>query len=246
VSIERVVFFLVDRVCVVKRRPMKPWCKRVVLMGAGVLCLNAVFCRADVIIGLQDWDTKPLESEGVGAWVDDNNAVTLTREVSGDGYLKIAYDAGAAEKAVTVQVPATELFAGGWDDSMWVEFNFWADEPNNTLQLVWSPADSTDVWGLTLAKPTGGGTPDDYRASCKYDEGWELQTGPTPDMSEFLNDLDQIDWIGLYIVQAGDAAESFGLDDLHLMVPEPAEWAFMGALVLLAGIYVLRGRRRVA
>ena len=46
--------------------------------------------------------------------------------------------------------------------------------------------------------------------------------------------------IGIYVYRDGYSAETYGLNDFNLMVPEPAEWAFLGVAVIVAAAALRR------
>ncbi len=216
-------------------------------LGLGVLCLlfalpSGIYAKS--IIAIHDWDTTP-DPNTWGA--DGSSASVSVPNDGGDDYLQISFPGGidsgpGSQWYETVSTPATDLFTGTWITDFWIEFDFWADDAvPDTLQIRWGDNESGRTWGNTI--DTSGVGIDSW-GSLSSDtfsdvENWRID--PFATQSEFLSDLDSIDWIGVYIFRDGTDAEVYGVDDYKLMVPEPAEYLLLFAAL---GTALVAMRRR--
>ena len=213
-------------------------------LGAGLVSLVFIMPTvviADVIIAEHDWDTT-----GIGSWDSQDGNSTVTDNT---GYLQISFPLGApglGESYDTVSTPKDDLFAGTWTTDYWIEFDFWAqDVVPDTLQIHWG-AESGNTW-VNAIDTSGVGI--DSWASLRTDtfdyENWS--SGPYEiEESEFLTDLNDINWIGIYIERGGSGAELYGVDDFKLMVPEPAEYLLLFAALGTAVIAMRRKKNSLA
>jgi hypothetical protein len=216
---------------------------------AGLLLLFARTAGAIIVPGSQtfDWDTHP--SAGVGDWTVLGSAAGIG-EGSGSGgsgdWLQIDFpDVSGDPGAVwydTIYVPADNLFAGSWDSSMFLEFDFFAeDAPPAGLEVRFG-VDGGNTWGFDV--DMSGMETDNwqtFQASLSDWEDWRINPFLTED--DYLADLEGLDWIGIYLYRDGPGEHTFGLDDFNLMVPEPAEIAFLGG-ALAAIMASVRKRKK--
>ena len=218
----------------------------------GLLCVSAfaalclVFASslsANTILGQHDWDTTP--ASGVGNWTTEGDSdVSLSEDTSNgsDHWLKITFDSGidpgpGSQWYETISVPAADLYTGTWETENWIEFDFWSEDVvPDTLQVRWHGTASDEIWGYTL-NPSGVGSWGSYSAPFANWEDWKLN--PFVDESDYLADLNSIDWIGVYIFRDGTDEEIYGLDDFGLNVPEPEEYMMLAA-ALVAAFLALR------
>ena len=221
---------------------MKPETKSVNAWGMLMTLLaSVVSVSAGSIVGIIDWDTPPATG-----WISDDAAVAVstTSGSGGDGqWLRIDFDDGDPAD-VLVSGSAADLFAGTWRSEYWIEFDFWAETTlPDMLQVRWGAEGSTNIWGQTVTPSGGVGTWQTLRATSLGDDAnWDIGLG---DPSEYLADLSSIDWIGVYIDRGTTSgADSYGVDDYSLMVPEPAE-IMMLAAAFGVGLLVWRRMRLV-
>jgi hypothetical protein len=205
-----------------------------------LIVMQATVGRANTIVGdPADWDTNP--ADGVGTWVRLGTAATVgedTFTTPGDHFLTIDFSGAEAD---TVRGDAVTLFTGTWQTEYWIEFDFWASETPAALEVRWADNDGAGrVWHNTVS-PGGAGSWNTLRTDSFSDytnwkdaEGWSQEN--------FLNDLDSIDWIGVYISHADADGGSYGVDDFQLMVPEPSEYAMLAA-ALMTAVFVMRRKR---
>jgi len=60
---------------------------------------------------------------------------------------------------------------------------------------------------------------------------------------EFLSDLSDIEWVGLYIDRNTALEQFYGVDNFSLMIPEPGELIMLA--FALIGVWISHRRRRV-
>lgn len=208
--------------------------KRTAMIAWTALCWLLSRADASTIVGLIDWDPPPSVP-----WVADGDA-SITVQGGADQWLQISFTGDPLPEWVLASGSATDLFAGAWSSDAWIEFDFWASSSiPDALQIRWGSA-STNVWGNTLTPSVSGiGSWQTLRTDTLGSvTDWNIGLG---DPDEFVADLSSIDWIGLYIYRDGTDPEVYGVDDVSLMVPEPAEVLLLCAAF---GVVVLVLRRR--
>lgn len=210
---------------------------------------------ANNILGLHDWSTNDNPTANTWVDLDDNAVITLTdlyapAETDGNpgGWLQIDYDATTdigPYPTDYIYTPSEELFSGTWDDTMSINFDFWA---SNTvpalLQVVWHTTNASDnIWSFALTDP-GTNSWTDYIVSLAYDEALWTGTG-IGDESQYLADLADIDWIGIGIRRFGTSTEFYGIDNFALTIPEPAEiFMLAAALITSAGSFRRKKKKK--
>lgn len=208
-------------------------------LAIGVTCAVA---RGDGIVAIHDWNDGMLQN-----WTEDQAWASLAHSGTGgignSGYLQAQFTAGRGlgQEDTVVYVSATNFFAGTWREDMWVEFDFWAqDVVPSSIAVQWESDDSTrweqnvfDSATDTLALQTWT----TFGASFEYTY-WS-STG-NPSEQEYLDDLANINWIGVYIFDGTGNDNLYGLDDFKLMIPEPSEYALAAAAMLVMLMSVRR------
>ena len=216
----------------------------------GVLALllmaSAGPATAGIVLGRQDWDTNP--ANGVGNWTTLGSAASVSENTANpaDHWLQIDFPslAGNAPGSAwyeTIYTPANDLFAGAWESRDFFRFDFFAaDAVPAGLQVRWGTTGG-DTWGQSLS--VSGQQTNQWQTYEAWLNNWETwRINPFLSEDDYLTDLESIDWVGVYVYRSGTAAEEYGLDDFNLMVPEPAEAAFL-ASALIAVAATLRRRR---
>jgi len=204
--------------------------------GAIVLLtlLAGPVAQAGIVLGEQNWDTDP--ATGIGSWTTAGNAATLTlNDDLDDNWLQITFPGDVDPEPgdhwnETIYMPAADLYVGDWNTNMWITFDFWAETTvPAALQVRWYGEGGDTEWGYPLTGATIGQW---TRFTAPLANWADWQISPFVDVNHFLNDLESINWIGIYLERDGYLEpEIYGIDDFALMVPEPAE-----VILLLAGI----------
>jgi len=202
-----------------------------------LFCAGAA--EANIIMAENDWDTTP--AGGVGNWSPRGTSASVienTSDASSD-FLEIDFPGGIASGSgdqwhETVSTPSDDLFAGTWQTDFWIEFDFWAkDTQPDTLQIRWHGTANDNVYGYGVSPTAAVGDWQTLKtATFSSVDDWRL--GPGVTQSDFLADLDSIDWIGVYFFRNGTDAEVYGIDDFKLMVPEPSQYIMLGFALLTA------------
>ncbi len=220
----------------VMQKMVSGWAFIMVLIA---LMIAAVPAFAGTIVGIIDWDANPPTTP----WVANPVSVSVAPTNDGNQWLRIDFEADDPLD-VLVFGSAADLFVGTWRSEFWIEFDFWAETTlPDTLQVRWGAGgDSTNIWGNAVTPSGGIGTWQTLRtASLGNVADWNIGL-VNPD--DFLTDLSAIDWIGVYIERGGSGNESYGIDDVSLMVPEPAEIMLLAA-AFGVGLLVFRRMRLV-
>jgi len=231
------------------RQIFKIWMPAV--LWVAILVSGVPDSGAGSIVGSFDWTTAG-DLEG---WSSGEGWVTLSNPGTGgvdeDGYLNIHFDPTSefppTDWFALAKVDAASLFAGTWQSSMWVEFDFWAEDVQpEYVQVRWT-GESGNQWSDTVFD-SGESTMQTqtwaHLMSAQFESyaDWDYGSGS---QQEFVDDLATIDWIGVYVWRNSTDAQDYGLDNFNLMVPEPAEWTMILASVAVTVLSVRR-RRRIA
>lgn len=231
--------------------------KRVNVQIAVVLVayvLMAFTARGDALVAINDWDPGPHAWTNLpygSGWA--NLDIPATGGSTG-GWLRITFpetfesELEEQEWSDTIYTPVENLWSGTWVTNMVVQFDFWySNTAPEYIQVRWADSDTNRVWRSTVF---------DSDTDSMSETNWTTITSPFMSDSElwgggaigtqaqFLQDLDSIDWIGLYIWR-GSADESiYGIDDFKLLVPEPTEYMMLAAalLTILASVRSSRFR----
>ncbi len=226
---------------------------RVMGLALLVLCSVTPVVYPNIILGNEDFES------GVGSptWGADQGYVTITHGdgLDGhDGYLDIEYDPsrGAAEADSVVYTDADAFFTGAWDDASedgaWIEFDFWADDNTPHDFELRFEGTSGEVWRYDFSTASLGAGWASFNASLAWNDSlWYYGEFGGGSEATFLNDLQNIDWIGIYINDDDYTdANNYGLDNWQLMVPEPAEYALAFSALAVMWLSVRRKRKPVA
>jgi hypothetical protein len=208
--------------------------------------------QADSILGQFNWNSgPPYTTEG---WTTSDGWVNLSNPgiggIGGSGYLKISMPAPAPEMPgegwwAFTYVSADSLFAGDWKDKFLQTQFFAPDIQPDYVQIRWSSNNDGAWWRATVFDSNVSTMP----------AGWNMLTSPTLTNWEdwdfggggenFLSDLQNIDWIGVYIRRNTGIPQDYGIDDFRLMIPEPSQ-TIMLAAALLAAVLALRRKQKAA
>lgn len=220
--------------------------------AASILFLSAPASGMEVKAS-NDWN-----SAGLSGWTNSQTWISQNNPMAGGntgGYQQVNFDATtwfSGEDYGLVTNQAANFYAGTWTTQMWFELDFWASNTAPVaVQVQWGASNDTGrTWSYqafhetnaTMATETwtGLGT-----VGLKDHTQWDqYDAGDTWTQGDFVSDLASIDWIGVYIWRSGIAAQDYGIDNFHLMVPEPAEIILL--IVALSSAAVLLERRRRA
>jgi hypothetical protein len=228
---------------------MKMWVTRYTKIFMAVLIPAAIMLAwqgtvyGDVTLGSYDWDNP---ADGVDGWSSMQGNTALQRqETDGDGWLGIefAQSTEPEDSEDIVYVSADNLFAGQWSTNMWVEFDFWSSNTvAESLQVRWATNSLADQWSYSVDASASSNNWTTYTASFRDWNDWAGFAGATE--ARYLEDLANIDWLGIYIERGSTAQENYGLDDHKLMVPEPGEWLML-AVSCIVSVWGIKKRNRV-
>jgi hypothetical protein len=219
-------------------------CRRgaLVFLFAGLLAHPAA---AGLILGQYDWDTANTN------WQTDHGFAELQRIPTNghpNGWLEFVLpattnsDYDAPNQWDIAKVDASSLFAGGWRTNMWIEFDFWSTNTTPpAVQVRWQSSLTNYVWAYNVSPLAGGGW-NTLRAPLANWDDWNTLGGGS--LEQYLDDLATIDWVGVYIHRTGLGAETYGLDDFRLMVPEPGQLLMLGTTLAVSWLSLRRQRKR--
>ena len=203
-----------------------------VCLVASAMCAGVA--SADVVGQMHDWDLYP----GAGGWASSNGWVNLTTPTSGGntgGFLSVTFpgvdpsgEPGDPGWQELIYTPATSLFAGTFAVSNFFQFDFWASNVlPSSVQVRWqSRTNSSRIWGAqVISDPTVTGVWQALTSpSLASFSDWEIDGFAS--QGEFLSDLGDVAWVGLYIDRNSALDQMYGVDNFALIflgVPEPAE-----------------------
>ena len=220
--------------------------KRFVYILTGLVlvgCWAAPAACGGVVLASNTWDST------IEDWSADEGHVDVHHDTGSGGFLETTFDSGRGpgEIETIVYQRASTLFAGNWTDTMWIEFDFFAqDETPDFLELRFEGTASGDYWGylLTPSSPVGDWTT--YSVALDHaDTQWFHGEGTSRGSeSDFLDDLGAIDWVGVYINDGTVDGNRYGLDNFQLMVPEPAEYALAFSALAVTWLSVRKRRQK--
>lgn len=195
--------------------------------------------------GNQGWG--PNNPFGQGPIVVDNAAGGY----DGNGYLRISFPQQGTPNPGSVDVwnnavngPFTgDYYAMGDLNAVYFSFQFYASNSlPSELSLYLHGANATWQFNLGAQSASIGGWTA-YQASLSYLAGWQRIGVPqVNDSTLFYTDMQNIDWIAVYVSRNGDTGdEVFGLDNAVFSIPEPGVMCMLSA-VLLSMFGVFRGQ----
>lgn len=192
---------------------------------------------------------EPMDWSGSEGWTSVYNNATVTdpQAVGGNpgGYLDINFpsdpDVGNPNEFWDVfQAPATNLFAGSYSNQIGFEFDFWSDTVAPSVLQVRFGGQSGNEWGYTVDP---GSTQSWNRLLAPFDSYADWLIEPFLTQDDFFADLENIEWIGIYILRGpGSDSQVFGIDNFTLTIPEPAQLLMLAAA--MASTFISRRRRR--
>lgn len=200
---------------------------------------------ATVIMGEIDWnppDPSSTFSSQYGSTVVDYP--TTGGNPSDGGWMRIQFPETTSEPGPdwydVLYVPATNLFTGQWITQMWVQFDFWQSNlVAGALQIRWGTTNAgAGVWRSPVTIPSGLDT---WTTVAQSFQSWQSWQYPGSTEAQYLADLQNIDWVGVYIFRNTGDEQIYGIDNFRLMIPEPAELFLLVSVVAASG---LSGRRR--
>jgi len=121
-----------------------------------------------------------------------------------------------------IKVDAANLYAGVWDSTKIIEFDFFAEDYSPVaLQVRWQSTTNENFWAYDLT-PGLTNTWTSYTASFGNWESWKYAGA---DAAQYASDLTDVDWIGIYIFRNTANAQDYGVDDFALVqpIPEPSQ-----------------------
>lgn len=223
--------------------------RSVAVLAATLLIAAPV--SGNVILGQHDWDTDTLHG-----WASQDGWTTVAREPTGGvdttGWMSITFTNDSEDPGPwwydTISTPKTNLFAGSWTSSQWIEFDFWASntEPS-AIQVQFGDTATNLVWRYDVFNSetddmalTNWTT---YTASFANWEDWKIQS-PGYTENNYLANLDSIDWIGVYIYRNTAAEQIYGIDNFMLMIPEPVECLMLAAAAISSAMSLRKKKKR--
>ena len=224
--------------------------KRIALLGTVivVLVLAGNSFAAPTIGSIETWDS------GTAGWVLDNRGNPNIAPLSNPSdYLQLTFQGGGSPRDA-VMYTTTPGFIGNWyamQSDFTVLFSIKAEQvAPSSLGLYFHNANGNE-WVYYLTPPTAGNTKAYSLAtsllSLKDYNQWQnltLNVGAV-DLATWASDFSSIDRFGIYLLEnAGFGSdESYALDNLRLMVPEPESvWLIIAALASLGVTF--RGKMR--
>lgn len=124
----------------------------------------------------------------------------------------------------------------GIGNDLLVQFRFYAEsyQPSG-LALYFHSDTSGRTWVYNLGLPTVGVWAG-YSVGMGSMGGWAREDLTPPDSADFLADLADVDWIGLYVIRnPNTSSQNYGLDDFQLAVPEPQTICLLLAAMMSLG-----------
>jgi len=194
------------------------------------------------ILGQEDWD--PISS--AAAWTN-LRGWTSPATPNADGNtgesLRMTFPYVAASETGRydgVCLRASNLFAGAWATNMPIRFDFWASNNSpGAAQVQWGTNGlGGDIREAVVDTP-GTGTWTTLNASLLNWSNW-MYDGAIE--AQYLSDLASIDWIGVPIDRHTAGHPIHGIDNVMLMIPEPAGCLMLVLALVTMGISVRRKR----
>jgi len=129
-------------------------------------------------------------------------------------------------------------YLAGYGNALYVTFDLLAENfLPSSMALYFHSSVSGNTWAYNLAAPGSLGVWTGYQVSfasgLAVPGGWQFAGGPGGTPSQFIADLGNVDWIGIYISRFGSTLEEdYGLDNFLLHVPEPGTLYVLSAVLL--------------
>lgn len=183
-------------------------------------------------IATHDWDPTP----GPGVWSSEYGWAGVDTPAAGgnpDGWLRVTFantsDAPGPSWTDIINTPAANFYAGTWSQGSWLQFDFWAsNQIPNSLQVRWKSTTNSYIWGNPVEVPASTGSWVTIQSSSFANwDNWDIDGFASEE--QFLADLNSIEWIGIRIQRTTEFEQIYGIDNVMLMIPEPAEWIMLAA-----------------
>jgi len=201
---------------------------------------------ATVILGEIDWNTP--ETSSTFSSLNGSTVVDYPStggNPSGGGWMRVEFPETTSEPGTNwydvLSVPATNLFTGSWTTQMWVQFDFW--ESNlvaGAVQIRWKSTINSSVWRAPLTIPSALNT---WTTVAQSFDNWQSWQYPGATEAQYLADLQNIDWVGVYIYRNTTDEQIYGIDNFRLMIPEPTELFLLLSAVVASGLSARRRRK---
>jgi hypothetical protein len=227
--------------------------KRYFNARAHVACVAAVVvlatvsgAQADIVLGISDWDTN------LDPWTNQYGWTTIGRASPGGntgGWLRVTFTNTTAEVPDSswsdiARTSATNLYTGTWTTQMWITFDFWqSNVVAGAIQVQWKSLTNSDIWGYALTPPAITGGTNWTTLTAPLLNWWDWAY-PFATEQQYLADLSSVDWIGIYILRDTTDQQIYGIDNVKLMVPEPAECALLAVAAITSTMSLRRKRRK--
>ena len=218
-------------------------------VAAIILLATVPGAQAYTVLGISEWDAP-----NVDTWTNEYGWTTLgTPNVGGNpnGWLRVTFTNTTVDTPDDswydiVHMQASDLFAGTWTNTMWIEFDFWQSNiVAGGIQVQWKSGTNSSIWGYALTPPAiTGGTSWTTLTAPLYN--WSDWAYPFATEEQYLADLTSIDWIGVYIFRDTTDLQIYGIDNFKLMIPEPAECALLAIAAITSSMSLRRKRRKKA
>jgi hypothetical protein len=181
-------------------------------------------------------------------WVEDplsDNAIAVTHDDSGEFLKMVVTGADAIPGYGRAITSVNTWFTGDFTASGALAIQFELLTFGNTpgeLQLYFGNTGSAHIWAIDLIAMSGAPVANGVTTySATFDSaGWIGQNGAWT-MGDLASDWGQVAWLGLYIQGSSDLAETYGMDNMTLTVPEP-ETVWMILMVLASLGFTFRSR----
>jgi len=212
--------------------------RHIKIMAVVVAMAGGIAHATPVIDSPESWGS------GIAGWTVQQPVGTSPTLSNPSGALQVTFPSQGSPLVGSAVIAANSSSSGGkftgdyslYGSQLAVSFQLNAiDQIPNYLGLYFYSSTSGRTWQYSLTTPGSLGL-SSYRIlmdSALVDDfsGWHL-AAPGALASDFLSDLQDVDWIGVYISRYVSTGEgNYQLDDFTLTIPEPET-----ILVLLAAI----------
>ena len=196
---------------------------------------------ADITPG-SDWSYPPYD-----VWTNYWGNTQLSVATNGGnpgGWLQVTFTNTSSSPGPSwsdiVYTKATNIIAGAWSTNTTVQFDFWqSNVVAGGLELAFGDTNNGDIWTYSLT-PSGLLTNwTTYIVSFNDLADWSSPFSA----DTYLDDLSAIDWIGVEIYRDTSSQQVYGIDNVRLSVPEPAECVLLAAAMITSGMSLRRKRR---
>ncbi len=223
------------------RRPVLP----VIVFAA--LAATVIPSQAGIVLGsTETWSAAP----SLAGWDNVPPIGTFNATLSnpgaggagpGEGYLRITFsDQGGGPPAYEEDTAYADGsgYTGSYWDATHIKFSFYAEDvlPLSSV-LYLHGAVSGNTWEFAFNN-TMAGVWQEHAIPLNYESGW---SGPG-DAADFLNDLANVEWIGVNVARAlNTMQQDFGIDNWgYYYIPEPGSIYLLASALLALGTALRR------